>query len=185
MFSEAYASEKGQIALKNKVTLLHCTTEYPTPPKDINLKAIETLANTFKLPVGFSDHSSGIFVSLASIPFGVSVIEKHFTLDKNMNGPDHKASLDPIELKAMIKGIRDIEAALGDGIKKPTLSELKNKDIVRKSLVAEKHIEVGTIFTNKNISIKRPGSGKSPYKYWEVLGNKSTKKYLPGDLIDE
>lgn len=184
-FSEAYASEKGQIALKNKVTLLHCTTDYPAHPKDINLKAIETLSNAFKLPVGFSDHSGGISISLASISYGVSVIEKHFTLDKDMNGPDHKASLDPIELKAMIEGIRDIELAMGDGIKKPTISELKNKNIVRKSLVAEEHIELGTIFTDKNISIKRPGSGISPHKYWEVLGKNSTKKYLPGDLIDE
>lgn len=185
LFAEAYASEEGQAALRKKVTLLHCTTEYPAPFKDINLSAIETLSKTFKLPVGFSDHSAGISIPLASIPYGVCIIEKHFTLDKNMKGPDHKASIDPIELKIMIDGIRNIEDAIGDGIKRPTMSELKNKDIVRKSLVAEDEIKSGDIFTNKNIAIKRPGLGTSPYKYWEILGKESNKNYSPGDLIDE
>jgi len=185
LFAEAYASNEGQRALKNKVTLLHCTTEYPAPCNEINLRAIATLADAFKLPVGFSDHSDGIIMPLASIPFGVSILEKHFTLDKTMEGPDHKASLDPFELKEMIDGIRKIEVALGDGVKKPTLSELKNKSVIRKSLVAQQPIKSGAIFTAENVSIKRPGDGISPYKYWDYLGKFASKAYLPGDMIDE
>jgi N-acetylneuraminate synthase len=185
LFSEAYSSDEGQRALKNKVTLLHCTTEYPAPFSEINLRAIETLANTFKLPVGFSDHSAGISMPLASIPFGVTILEKHFTLDKTLEGPDHKASLNPLELKEMINGIRQIELALGDGLKKPTISELKNRSIIRKSLVAQKVINSGDIFTAENISIKRPGDGITPYKYWDYLGESASKEYLPGDMIDE
>jgi N-acetylneuraminate synthase len=185
LFAQAYASEEGQSALKNKVTLLHCTTEYPAPYSEINLRAIATLAGAFKLPVGFSDHSDGIAMPLASIAFGISILEKHFTLDKTMEGPDHKASLDPSELRKMIDGIRQIEVALGDGIKKPTLSELKNKSVIRKSLVAQQAIESGAIFTAENVSIKRPGDGISPYKYWDYLGKFASKAYFPGDMIDE
>ena len=185
LFAQAYASDEGQRALKNKVTLLHCTTEYPAPYSDINLRAIATLACAFKLPVGFSDHSDGITMPLASIAFGVSILEKHFTLDKTMEGPDHKASLDPFELKEMVDGIRQIEVALGDGVKKPTLSELKNKSVIRKSLVAQQVIKSGDIFTAENVSIKRPGDGISPYKYWDYLGKFASKAYFPGDMIDE
>ncbi|MDB3877929.1 N-acetylneuraminate synthase [Gammaproteobacteria bacterium] len=185
LFSEAYSSDEGQKALKNKVTLLHCTTEYPAPYSEINLRAIETLANTFKLPVGFSDHSAGIAMPFASIPFGVCIIEKHFTLDKTLEGPDHKASLDPLELTEMINGIRQIEIAMGDGLKKPTISELKNRSIIRKSLVAQQVIKSGDVFTAENIAIKRPGDGISPYKYWNYLGKLALKEYLPGDIIDE
>ena len=185
LFSEAYLSDEGQRALKNKVTLLHCTTEYPAPYSEINLRAIDTLANTFKLPVGFSDHSSGISIPLASIPFGVSILEKHFTLDKSLEGPDHKASLNPLELTEMISGIRQIELALGDGLKKPTISELKNRSIIRKSLVAQHAIKSGDVFTAENIVIKRPGDGITPYKYWDYLGKPASKEYLPGDIIDE
>ena len=185
LFAQAYASDEGQRALKNKVTLLHCTTEYPAPYSDINLRAIETLASAFKLPVGFSDHSDGITMPLASIAFGVSILEKHFTLDKTMEGPDHKASLDPLELKEMIDGIRQIDVALGDGVKKPTLSELKNKSVIRKSLVAQQAIKSGAIFTAENVSIKRSGDGISPYKYWDYLGKFASKAYSPGDMIDE
>jgi N-acetylneuraminate synthase len=185
LFAEAYASYEGQRALRNKVTLLHCTTEYPAPFSDINLRAIKTLASAFKLPVGFSDHSDGISMPLASIAFGISVLEKHFTLDKTMEGPDQKASLDPVELKEMVDGIRHVEVALGDGVKRPTLSELKNKGVIRKSLVAEHEIKPGGIFTTENLGIKRPGDGISPYKYWDYLGKFASKAYLPGDMIDE
>ena len=185
LFAEAYVSDEGQKALKNKVTLLHCTTEYPAPYSEINLRAIQTMSHAFNLPVGFSDHSEGISMPLASISFGVSILEKHFTLDKSMEGPDHKASLNPFELKEMIDGIRQIEIALGDGVKKPTLSELKNKNVVRKSLIASKEIKTGDKFNFKNVCIKRPGDGMSPYSYWDILGEVSSKSYLAGDFIDE
>lgn len=185
LFAQAYASDEGQKALKDKVTLLHCTTEYPAPCSEINLRAIQTLASAFKLSVGFSDHSDGINIPLASIPLGVSILEKHFTLDKTMKGPDHKASLDPAELKAMVDGIRQIELALGDGVKRPTVSELKNKAMIRKSLVAQQAIDSGAIFTATNVAIKRPGDGMSPYKYWDLLGKRASNSYLSGDLIDE
>ncbi|MDB4071842.1 N-acetylneuraminate synthase, partial [Amylibacter sp.] len=185
LFAKAYASEEGQRALKNKVTLLHCTTEYPAPVNEINLRAIKTLTSAFKLPVGFSDHSDGIILPLASISLGVCVLEKHFTLDKSLVGPDHQASLDPFELKAMVDGIRQIELALGDGIKKPTLSELKNKSVIRKSLVALQEIKIGETFNIESLGVKRPGDGMSPYLYWDVIGTVSSKSYLSGDIIDE
>ena len=139
-FENAYYSELGQKYLKEKVTILHCTTEYPAPLQDINLKAMDTIANAFKLPVGYSDHSAGITIPIAAVAREAKIIEKHFTLDRNMEGPDHKASLDPEQLKAMIEGIRNIELALGDGLKGPRPSEIKNKSIARKSLVAEQVI---------------------------------------------
>lgn len=185
LFEEAYLSDEGQRALKSKVTLLHCTTEYPAPYSEINLRAIETLASTFRLPVGFSDHSTGISAPLASISLGVCILEKHFTLDKLLEGPDHKASLNPAELKEMINGIRQIELALGDGLKKPTISELRNRSVIRKSLVAQKLIKSGDVLTAENVAIKRPGDGITPYKYWDYLGESASKEYLPGDMIDE
>ena len=184
-FAEAYSSDEGQRALKDKVTLLHCTTEYPAPFTDINLRAIATLASSFKLPVGFSDHSNGIFMPLASVALGALVVEKHFTLDKAMDGPDHKASLNPAELKEMVDGIRQVELALGDGIKRPTLSELKNKSVIRKSLVTLQKVKAGEKFNSKNLGIKRPGDGISPYRYWDLLGKVASKYYSSGDLIDE
>ena len=184
-FAEAYSSDEGQRALKDKVTLLHCTTEYPAPFTDINLRAIATLASSFKLPVGFSDHSSGIFMPLASIAFGAVVVEKHFTLDKAMDGPDHKASLNPSELKEMVDGIRKVELALGDGVKRPTLSELKNKSVIRKSLVTLQKVKAGETFNSKNLGIKRPGDGISPYRYWDFLGKVASKCYSSGDIVDE
>lgn len=184
-FLEAYASNEGQSALKDKVTLLHCTTEYPAPFTDLNLRAISTLSSAFNLPVGFSDHSTGINMPLASIPLGALVIEKHFTLDKDMDGPDHKASLNPDELKAMIDGIRQVEVALGDGVKRPAFSELKNKNIIRKSLVTLQKVGAGETFNAKNLGMKRPGDGISPFKYWDFLGKVASKSYLSGDIIDE
>ncbi|MFT6901230.1 MAG: N-acetylneuraminate synthase [Colwellia sp.] len=184
-FEKAYYSELGQKMLKEKVTILHCTTEYPAPLEDINLKAMDTIANAFKLPVGYSDHSAGINIPIAAVAREATIIEKHFTLDCNMDGPDHKASLEPEQLKAMIDGIRNIELALGDGLKGPRPSEVKNKAIARKSLVAEQIINKGTVFSKYNMTTKRPGSGQSPINYWELLGKEAINDYQIGDLINE
>ncbi|WP_286595029.1 N-acetylneuraminate synthase [Citrobacter sp. Cm046] len=184
-FEQAYISSAGQKALKQKVTLLHCTTEYPAPINEINLRVIDTLHSAFDLPVGYSDHSEGIFVPVAAVARRATVIEKHFTLDKNMTGPDHKASLEPTELTEMVKAIRQVEQALGHKIKAATTSEIKNKDIARKSLVAARDISTGEQFTEENVVIKRPGNGMSPYLYWSVIGKRSTQSYHSGDLIIE
>jgi N-acetylneuraminate synthase len=184
-FRNAYGSEAGKKALKKHVTILHCTTEYPAPYCDINLSVIESLKNAFKLPIGYSDHSMGIEVPLAAAAIGAVVIEKHFTLDCDMEGPDHKASLEPKQLEAMVSGIRNIEMALGDGIKSPQPSELKNKIAARKSLVAIKSIAKGDMFCESNIGIMRPGNGMCPSKYWKVLNSQSGRQYLKGDLINE
>ncbi|EPW3172001.1 N-acetylneuraminate synthase [Providencia stuartii] len=182
-FQEAYASKAGQEALKNRVTLLHCTTEYPAPMEEINLRAMDTLGLAFTLPMGYSDHSEGITIPIAAVARGAVLIEKHFTLDKNMEGPDHKASLEPQELTAMVKAIRQVELALGSSIKTPTESEIKNKTVARKSIVAAKEIKAGEIFTTENLVIKRPGNGISPYQYWELLKRPARRDYLSGDLI--
>ena len=184
-FERAYFSKLGQQALKEKVTILHCTTEYPAPLWDINLKAMDTIANAFKLPVGYSDHSAGVNVPIAAVAREATIIEKHFTLDKNMDGPDHKASLDPNELKEMVKGIRDVELVLGDGLKGPRPSEVKNKLVARKSLIAEKTILKGEKFNEQNMSIKRPGNGQNPINYWTIIDKPSNSNYQSGDLIDE
>jgi len=184
-FEKAYYSELGQQSLKDKVTILHCTTEYPAPLQDINLKAMDTIANAFKLPVGYSDHSAGITIPIAAVAREAKIIEKHFTLDRNMEGPDHRASLEPEQLKAMIEGIRNIELALGNGLKGPRPSEVKNKSVARKSLVADKVIKKDTAFSEANLAIKRPGLGKSPIQYWDLLGSEAKKDYQVGDLIDE
>ena len=184
-FQKAYASEEGQKALKEKVTILHCTTEYPAPMEEINLRAMDTLGKAFDLSAGYSDHSEGITIPIAAVARGACLIEKHFTLDKNMDGPDHKASLEPQELRAMVTAIRQVETALGTSVKMPTISEIKNKTVVRKSLVAARDIEQGEEFTDSNLSIKRPGTGSSPYCYWELLGRKATKGYTSGELIIE
>jgi N-acetylneuraminate synthase len=184
-FAMAYASEAGQRALKAKVILLHCTTEYPAPVDEVNLGAMNTLTSAFGLCAGYSDHTEGISIAIAATACGAVIIEKHFTLDRNLEGPDHKASLEPDELTAMIKGIRQVELALGDGIKRITLSEMKNKEVARKSIVAECDIAEGEIFTTNNIAIKRPGTGKSPYLYWEVLGSHATRALVAGELLDE
>lgn len=184
-FSEAYASKEGQAALNSKVTLLHCTTEYPAPIDEINLRAMDTLSSSFGLPSGYSDHSEGIVVPIAAAARGAVLIEKHFTLDKEMEGPDHKASLDPAELTSMVKAVRQVEKALGKGVKVPTVSELKNKPVARKSLVAQKDINSGDMFTDSNVTVKRPGHGQSPYEYWNVIGTKASRSYAAGDLISE
>ncbi|WP_432662688.1 N-acetylneuraminate synthase [Wukongibacter baidiensis] len=165
------------------ITVLHCNTEYPTPMEDVNLKAMNTIKEAFKVEVGYSDHTVGIEVPVAAVAMGAQVIEKHFTLDKNMEGPDHRASLEPDELKAMVKQIRNIEKALGDGIKRPSESEMKNKNIVRKSIVARRDIKKGEKFTKENITVKRPGLGISPMRWYEVIGREANKDYLEDELI--
>ncbi len=184
-FQQAYASAAGQAALKQKVTILHCTTEYPAPMAEINLRAMDTLGHAFDLPAGYSDHSEGITIPVAAVARGAVLIEKHFTLDKNMEGPDHKASLEPQELTAMVTAIRQVEAALGSAVKTPTVSEVKNKAVARKSLIAARDIAEGESFTADNLTIKRPGSGMSPYRYWELLERHASRAYQAGDLIVE
>lgn len=182
-FRAAYSSETGQQALRDKVILLHCTTEYPAPADDINLRAMDTLCGSFGLNVGLSDHSQGIAVPIAAVARGACVIEKHFTLDKTLAGPDHAASLDPIEMKMMVGSIRKIELALGNCVKVPSPSELENRDVARKSLVAARKIKAGDLFSKDNLVAKRPGTGVSPMEYWSRLGNKSDRYYDVDDLI--
>ena len=183
-FKQAYASAAGQDALKRKVTLLHCTSEYPAPLNEVNLRVMDTLAQAFGLAAGYSDHTAGIAIPVAAVARGAATIEKHFTLDREMEGPDHKASLEPGELASMVAGIRAVEIALGSAIKSPTLSELKNRNVARKSLVAVKDISQGEAYSEDNIGAKRPGTGISPFMYWSLLGRKSDRDLRSGDLID-
>ncbi|TCP57849.1 N-acetylneuraminate synthase [Tumebacillus sp. BK434] len=182
-FQAAYAAEAGQRMLQEKVTLLHCTTEYPTPYGDVNLRAMDAMGQAFGLPVGYSDHTQGIAVPIAAAARGAVLIEKHFTLDRTLPGPDHQASLEPDELKAMVDGIRQIEAALGVAVKVPVASELKNKPVARKSLVAARAIAKGELFTAENVTVKRPGTGKSPLYFWDVLGRTAERDYQEEDPI--
>lgn len=168
----------------NEITVLHCTTEYPAPISEVNLMAMNTIAETFKVKVGYSDHTEGIGISLAAVAIGATVIEKHFTLDKKMEGPDHKASLDPSELKKLVEGIRNIELAMGNGIKTPSPSEIKNKEAARKSIVAFKPIKSGELFSSENLTVKRPGNGLSPMLWDKVIGTVSKKDYNPDELIE-
>lgn len=167
------------------ITLLHCTTEYPAPFEEVNLNAIKTLKEAFKLKVGYSDHTKGIVAALGAVALGAVVIEKHFTLDKTMEGPDHKASLEPSELKELCEGIRTLEKALGNGIKKASKSEAKNIIIARKSLVAKCEIKKGDKFSEQNLTTKRPGSGISAMRYEEYLGKRALKTYKKDELIRE
>lgn len=167
-----------------EITLLHCTTEYPAPIEDVNLRAMETMRQKFGLNVGYSDHTQGIEIPVAAVAMGACVIEKHFTLDRNMEGPDHKASLEPDELAAMVKAIRNVEKALGNGIKTPSPSEIKNIPIARKSIVAKKKIQKGEILTEDNITTKRPGNGISPMRWNEVLGTKAIRDFGEDELIE-
>ncbi len=168
---------------KENITVLHANTEYPTPMEDVNLKAMQTIANTFNIDVGYSDHTLGFEVDVAAVAMGAKVIEKHFTLDKTMEGPDHKASLDPDEIKQMVQAIRNIEKALGDGVKKPSNSERKNISVVRKSIVAKRDIREGDLFTEQNIMTKRPGKGISPMRWDEVIGQVAQKNYAADEFI--
>jgi len=184
-FYKAFNSVQGQKQLKEKVTLLHCTTDYPARPTDINLLALKTMEEAFSLRVGYSDHSEGISVPIAAVARGACIIEKHFTLNKLLPGPDHKASLSPEELNDMVKSIRLVEQSIGNGIKQATPAELNNKKVIRKSLVAGKNISKGECFTKENLVIKRPGTGLSPLLYWEMLNHVSKVDYQAGDLIKE
>lgn len=169
---------------RGRVTILHCNTEYPTPMTDVNLRAMRSLKEAFGVDVGYSDHTAGIEIPIAAVALGATVIEKHFTLDRNLPGPDHQASLEPHELKAMVDAIRNIERALGDGIKRPSPSELKNKLIARRSLVAACAIRAGERFSEDNITAKRPGTGLSPMRWDEVLGRKAPRNFAPDELIE-
>jgi N-acetylneuraminate synthase len=182
-FMSAYSSIEGQRIIKKKVTLLHCTSGYPAPLEDINLKAMNTMAQIFGLDIGYSDHSEGIIVPISAVALGAKIIEKHFTLDNTLPGPDHKASLEPHILKEMVVAIRSVETALGDSVKCPRPSELSNRDVSRKSIVAASNITKGEIFTKENITIKRPGTGKCPMAYWDVLGSKCEYEYQIDDII--
>jgi N,N'-diacetyllegionaminate synthase len=166
------------------ITVLHCNTEYPTPMQDVNLKAMQTIKSAFPgVHVGYSDHTEGIEVSIAAVAMGATIIEKHFTLNKNMEGSDHKSSLDPDELTAMVKATRNIETALGTGTKKPSQSELKNVPIARKSIIAAKNIQKGELFTEENLTVKRPGTGISPMRWDEIIGQVVKKDYEEDELI--
>lgn len=169
---------------RDKITVLHCTTEYPTPMEDVNLRAMVNIGKAFGVSVGYSDHTPGIEVPIAAVALGATVIEKHFTLDRNLPGPDHRASLEPHELKAMVQGIRNIEKALGDGIKRPSPSELKNKPIARKSLVAARPIKAGEPFSEENLMAKRPGTGISPMQWDEVIGRTAPRDFSEDELIE-
>jgi N-acetylneuraminate synthase len=172
-------------ALQNRVTLLQCTTEYPAPIADANLNAMESLGKRFGLAVGLSDHTEGIVAAIAATALGAVVVEKHFTLDRNLPGPDHKASLEPDVLSEMIAAIRQTTEAMGDGLKTPSPSEIPNMAIARKSLVALTKIKKGEVFTAGNLGAKRPGTGISPMKYWEFLGRPAAHNFQPGDLIEQ
>ena len=168
---------------KNEITILHCNTEYPTPMEDVNLRAMLTLQDKLGVKVGYSDHTTGVEIPTAAVALGATVIEKHFTLDRNQPGPDHAASLEPDELKSMVSAIRNIERAMGDGIKKPSPSEVKNLPIARRSIVAATTIQKGESFTEDNLAVKRPGTGISPMQWDSVLGMVAEKKYSKDDLI--
>jgi N,N'-diacetyllegionaminate synthase len=167
-----------------EIIVLHCTTEYPTPYGDVNLRAMNSIKNEFNVPVGYSDHTRGIEVSIAAVAMGATVIEKHFTLDRNMEGPDHKASLEPDELKHMISAIRNVEVAIGSGDKKPAESEKKNMAIARKSIIAKCNIKKGEIFTEDNLTVKRPGKGINPMQWFEVIGKIAVRDFEEDELIE-
>lgn len=168
---------------RNQIAILHCTTEYPTPMSEVNLRAMLTLQKAFHVPVGYSDHTKGIEISVAAVAMGATVIEKHFTLDRNLPGPDHRASLEPYELRQMISAVRNIENAMGDGIKRPTASEKKNRLVARKSIVACRPISKGETFTAENLTVKRPGTGISPMEWDEVLGKNASRSFAVDELI--
>lgn len=167
-----------------EIILLHCNTQYPTPYEHVNLKAMETIKKETGKTVGYSDHTLGIEVPIAAVAMGAKVIEKHFTLDKSMEGPDHKASLSPLELREMVMAVRNIERAMGSGIKEPTESEIANRDVARKSIVANGDIKKGDVFTNENLTVKRPGTGISPMLWGSVLGKTANRDYKEDELIE-
>lgn len=169
-FAEAYASPAGQAALRARIRLLHCTSEYPAPVNQVNLRAMHTLTSAFGLPVGLSDHTAGIHVPIAAAALGAAIIEKHFTTDRQLPGPDHKASLEPAELAAMVRGIREVQQALGDGIKRPQAAEAANRELIRKSLFTTRDLRAGETIGAADLCCKRPGNGISPFDYWAQIG---------------
>jgi N-acetylneuraminate synthase len=184
LLDQAYNSAAGKTALNEKVTLLHCTTEYPASYDEVNLSAMDTLRDTFNLPVGYSDHTTGTLMSMLATARGATIIEKHFTLDKNMAGPDHAASLEPPELVKLVEDIRQVERSLGYKDKKPGANEEKNLPVVRKSLVAARYVGRGEIFTEENLVAKRPGTGLSPMKIWNILGLKANRNFQKDEIIE-
>lgn len=168
----------------NKITLLHCTTEYPAPKNEVNLRAMLTMASHFGLPTGYSDHTQGIEIPVAAVAMGATVIEKHFTLDRNMEGPDHKASLEPEELKQMVKYIRNVETAVGNGIKGVAASEAKNREIARKSIVAFRDIQIGEVFSEDNLITKRPANGLNPMMWNSVIGTVAKRNFEQDEPIE-
>lgn len=180
----AYVGAEGGAAIVGHVTLLHCTTEYPTPPEDVNLRAMDTLRGAFRLPVGLSDHTQGTAAAIAAVAREASVIEKHFTLDRKLPGPDHRASLEPAEFEAMVGAIRAVERSLGDSRKVPSPSERDNETVARRSLVAARPIAKGEKLTSENLASKRPGGGISPLLYWDYLGRDSHRAYEVDEVIE-
>ena len=166
------------------ITLLHCNTQYPTPYEDVNLSAMNSIRDALHKEVGYSDHTQGIVVPIAAVAMGATVIEKHFTLDKNMEGPDHKASLNPSELQQMVMAIRNIEQAIGNGLKEPSSSEMANKGVARKSIVASRSIKQGEVFSEENLTTKRPGTGISPMKWYEVIGKVAPRDFFEDEIIE-
>lgn len=183
-FAEAYASDEGQRLLKENVTLLHCTTEYPAPYDEVNLRVMHAFASAFGLRAGYSDHTAGIAVPVAAAALGATVIEKHFTLDRNLPGPDHASSLEPQEFKAMVESIRQVEVALGTPVKRPTPSEMLNKRVVRKTIVAAKPIRKGERIAAEHLAVKRAGNGPSPMEYWRLIGKTADKDYEIDQIIN-
>lgn len=180
-----YKTDEAKKWLRQYVTVLNCTTEYPTPFSAVNLTAMDQLRSDLQVDIGLSDHSEGIYVPVAAVARGAKIIEKHFTLSRSLPGPDHRASLEPEELKQMVAAIRVVEESLGDGHKKPTENELKTQTVARKSLIASTSIKEGETFTKQNIIVKRPGTGMSPLQYWSLLGTTATKNYNEDELINE
>ncbi len=183
-FEAAYCSAEGQHALKTHVTLLHCVTQYPAPPEAVHLRAMDTMAAAFGLPVGYSDHTLGTDVALAAVARGAMVIEKHFTLDRRLPGPDHRASLEPDDLTRLVAGIRTIESALGSPRKAPAMAEVGNRPVVRRSVVAARPIRRGELLSADALTVKRPGSGISPMDYWSLLGRPANRDYDVDELIE-
>ncbi len=183
-FVRARMSPEGQAALRRFVKILHCTTEYPTPLDDVNLRAMDQLSRVFGLPVGYSDHTTGIIVPIAAVARGAVIIEKHFTLDRSLPGPDHAASLEPGELRSMVRGIRETERSLGNIDKAPTASELGTAQVARRSLHAIRAIRAGEILTGDKLAARRPGTGRSPMSYWDVVGTKAQRDYAAEEPID-
>jgi N-acetylneuraminate synthase len=183
-FREAFSSLRGKKALRQNVTLLHCTTDYPAVHDDVNLRAMDTLRSAFGLPVGYSDHTEGTAVAIAAAARGAVMIEKHFTLDRNLPGPDHRASLEPDAFRCMVIAIRQVERAMGSPLKAPSARESQNRAVVRKSIVARKVIHKGDVFSEQNLTVKRPGKGISPMLLWDIIGRRATRTYAEDECID-